>query len=200
MDQQSIQEIVSLYEQQLVIPPTIPLQPFLLCPVGIVGAGKTTVLKPLAAAFSLLRISTDELRELFIEKQITNTQEDIVHAIGSLIQKYLTKGYGIAIDANCSTNQESLENLGKKLNVPLVWIHITASEVFILNKLRNYNHGKLFKDADEAIASYHDNKKNHQHLTMPFVYTFDTSRENLNNQIHEAIVIIRNLLSAFTLH
>ena len=74
-------------------------------------------------------------------------------------------------------------------------MHVNPSEEFILNKLRTYNHTWLFKDADEAIANYYWRKLLHEHLSMPFVYTFDTSRDDLPHQIEEAIEKIERALA-----
>ncbi|MDE1944098.1 MAG: hypothetical protein KGH97_01205 [Patescibacteria group bacterium] len=45
----------------------LPRQVF-LAPVGRVGAGKTTVVKPLAERLGLVRISSDEIRKLLKER------------------------------------------------------------------------------------------------------------------------------------
>ena len=37
-------------------------QELILCPVGLVGAGKTTVLKPISKILNLVRVSSDEIR------------------------------------------------------------------------------------------------------------------------------------------
>ncbi len=192
----SIEAIPYLFEEKLEVPLEKYSIPFLLCPVGIVGSGKTTVIKPLSKEFHLVRISTDEIRELFIENKIKHTQDDVYKIANFFIRKYLAEGYGVSIDANCSTKKDFLEKLGKEFNIQLIWIHINPPEEFILEKLKNFNHGRLFADAEEAIKSYMDNKKNHIYLDMPFVYTFDTSKENLSFQIEEAIQIIKNKIKS----
>ncbi len=67
-DKALIEEVLQKYEESLIL----PLQPsrrlFLLCPVGLVGAGKSTVTVPLAERLSLVRISRDELRKLLKER------------------------------------------------------------------------------------------------------------------------------------
>lgn len=50
------------YEESLVIPTTKSCPQWMLMPVGLVGAGKTTVVKPLARRLGLIRMSTDEVR------------------------------------------------------------------------------------------------------------------------------------------
>jgi predicted kinase len=195
MDKQ-VEIIISLYEKQLEIPEKGVLPIFILCPVGLVGAGKTTVVKPLAKAFSLLRISNDEIRELCIGQNITHTQEQIHEVFYYLAKKYLTLGYGVAVDANCSSKKELLGKAAETFGIPLVWIHINPPEEFIINKLRNYNgDSNLFKN-DDAVEHYRRSKEERVELdkNIPFIYTFDTSKEDLPLQIAESIEKIKDTL------
>jgi hypothetical protein len=72
----------------------------------------------------------------------------------------------------------------------VVWIHINPPENFILNKLNNYNHTWLFKDADEAVATYYRRKPLHQDLKLEFAYVFDTSKPDIQSQINTAVPLI----------
>ncbi len=63
-----------LYTSFLKIPEKKPLKQILLCPVGLVGAGKTTVLKPMAEKLNLIRVSTDELREMLKKTDLITTE------------------------------------------------------------------------------------------------------------------------------
>ncbi len=192
-----IEEIAFIYEKHLKIP-LVKGIPFILCPVGRVASGKTTVVRPLAKEFNLVRISSDEVRLILRKEKYQYTQEDMLHVVFLLVKKYLGKGYGIAIDANCSTKKVELGKLGEVYKVPLVWIHVNTPEEFILEKLRifNYDPDGLFKTAEEGIRVYMENKQFPLDLTMPFVYTFDTSKENLLIQISEAIEIIKHKLKS----
>lgn len=60
-------QIIKKYEETLEIPDTKPEKQIMVCPVGVVASGKTTVIKPLSKKLSLLRISTDEIRKLLKE-------------------------------------------------------------------------------------------------------------------------------------
>jgi len=163
---------------------------FLLCPVGLVGSGKTTVIKPLAEKLGLVRISTDEIRKSLKEQGFSYQKtEDIAFEVGYL---FIDKKYGVAIDADCvrPDKKEQIETLAKKKKIPVVWIHINPPEEFILNKLRSYPHTWLFKNADDAIKNYEARKPLHEKLNFDFTYTFDTSRPDLNEQIGEATKII----------
>lgn len=186
-----LETILSETEDSLVIPDSKPKHQILLCPVGLVGAGKTTVVEPLSQRLNLVRISTDEVRKRLKEKgyNLVRTIE-----IGKkLIERYLQKGYNVAIDADCSGQYELVSALTTNTPITPVWIHINPPESFILNKLKTFKHSWLFKDAGEAIANYHRRKPLHENLDMPFVYTFDTSREDLSQQIEEAVEQIRQI-------
>ena len=181
--------IAALYERQLAIPKDKPKHPFILCLVGLVGSGKTTVVKPLSEKLSLVRISGDEIRKLLKDHghgyELTQDISTIV------VRKYLGQGYSICSDSDCVTEktQKILNVLKEEFSLKLVWIHISPPEEFILNKLSTYQGGWFGNDA--LIKNYHERKPLHKNLNFPFVYTFDTSKENLSIQIEEAGEIIR---------
>ncbi len=169
---------------------------FILCPVGIVGAGKTTVMKPLSERLSLVRISGDEIRKILKEHGL---EYDAVVPIGAaLSKKYLSQGYSLALDSDAASPRSKavIDNAEQEFGAIPVWIHINPPEEFILNKLRTYKHTWLFKDADEAVANYKRRKNLHEDLEgIPFIYTFDTSQNNLESQIAEAAGLIKNLVT-----
>ncbi len=181
------ESITSLYESTLEIPKNKPKNQFILCPIGLIGSGKTTVIKPLSKKLSLLRVSTDEIRILFKKEGLDWEQaRDIAYG---LIKKYLHRGFSVAVDADCVTERARnyIAEIQKELNLKVVWIHINPPEEFIINKLKNYKYnGLLFKDAEDAIENYFARKPLHQNLDFPFTYTFDTSKPDLGEQINEA--------------
>ena len=185
-----ISNIASQYEKDLVIPNHKPKNQFILCAVGLVGAGKTTVVKPLSEKLSLVRISGDEIRKLL--KENGYDYEEVQDITDKLVKKYLNQGYSVCIDRDCASpgTQESLKKFEKEYNLKLVWIHINPPEEFILNKLKKLKHSWLFANTDNAIQNYLSRKNLHKNLDMPFVYTFDTSKDNLAQQINEAVKII----------
>lgn len=191
-----IRYLITEYEKELVVPILKPTHQYLLCTIGLIGAGKTTVIKPLAERLSLLRISTDEVRYLVYKyKQNFNKiiDDTILRAtIDELFKKYLRMGYSIAIDADCvsSDAQQKIKMRIKEFNVMAIWIHINPPEQFIIDKLTRYNHTWLYKNADQAIENYMARKVLHKDLTMPFVYIFDTSKSDLEKQINDAKDII----------
>ncbi|TSC71435.1 MAG: hypothetical protein G01um101470_609 [Parcubacteria group bacterium Gr01-1014_70] len=191
------QQIYTEYKQSLELLSKKRETQFLLCPVGLIGAGKTTVVKPLSEKLGIVRISTDEIRELLKHRGYNyNRAHDIAYQI---LTELVENGYSIAFDANCGTveAQEKLHELEERYNVRLFWVHVNPPEQFILEKLRNYPHTWLFEGSDEAIASYYRYKETYGDffdLPVSYVYTFDTSKANLNQQIEEAFIRIKEML------
>ena len=186
------QEIVEEYKKSIVIPDEKPKHQFFLCTVGLVGAGKTTVIKPLASRLSLIRISGDEIRKILKSKGLGY---DKVWNIGDTIGiEFARQGYSLANDTDGATpkTREALEKLANELGTKVFYIHINPPEEFILNKLRNFKHTWLFKDGDQAIENYYQRKHLHENLNLPYLFTFDTSANDLEEQINKAAVLIKS--------
>ena len=188
-------EIRALYKKDVKLSIKKAGRQFLLCPVGTVGAGKTTVVKPLSGKLGLIRVSTDGIRKILKERGFNyNRARDIAF---SIIKELIEGGYSVTIDCNCGSGNsvEKIRELQNEYKIKLVWIFINPPEDFIINKLRHYNHNWLFKDSDEAVSAYFKYKEKYgdfKNLSLPYVYTFDTSRNDLDKQIEEAAEIIRN--------
>lgn len=63
--------------------------------------------------------------------------------------------------------------------------------------LLEYFHDRLFKDGNEAVEAYFKYKEKYgdfKNFNLPYVYTFDTSRNDLDKQIKDATDIIKNLV------
>ena len=167
----------------------------MLMPVGSIGAGKTTVLKPLTVRLGLVRISTDEVRQMLTEKGYSYEGcRDITHEIS---KKYLALGYSLAIDANTGSkfgleyNKKTAEAFP---NVRQIFIYVNPPEEFIISKLKNYKHTWLFRNGEDAIEQFYAYKKYFSRPDLPFVYEFDTSRDDLAKQIEEASRAIKKAL------
>lgn len=198
LSDKEMRKISLLYKKSLSIPSKKLDKQILLCPVGLVGSGKTTVLKPLSKKLSLLRISTDEIRGLL--KKMGYNYIRAREIAFNLIEKYAQRGYGVAIDADCvsPTKRKKVEKLAKEIGAKIIWIHINPPEEFILNKLRKFKHTWLFKNANDAIQNYFARKQLHKKLNFSFLYTFDTSRKDLKTQITSAVVLIKKELEGKT--
>lgn len=186
-----LKDLLVIYEKKLILPKKKLSKQILICPVGVVGAGKTTVIKPLSQKLSLLRISADEIRQLLKKNGYNyNRAKEMVFAITI---KYLEQGFSIALDTNCASEdfQTYLKKIKNKFKIKIIWFHINPPEQFIIKKLRNYKHTWLFENSDHAIRNYYRTKSLYKNLNLPFLYTFDPSK-NLTGQLKEAITLIKN--------
>ncbi|MEK7505760.1 MAG: AAA family ATPase [Patescibacteria group bacterium] len=190
-----LEEVSREYEESLVIPAIKSSPQWMLMPVGLVGSGKTTVVKPLTERFGLVRMSTDEVRQKLIERGYSYEGcRDIIH---ELSKKYLDLGYSLAIDANTGSRAgiEYNEKTAKVFpNVRQIFIYVNPPEEFIVNKLKNYKHTWLFSDGEHAVQHFYENKRSFSQPNLPFVYEFDTSRNDLTIQIDEAVIVIKKVL------
>ncbi|MFZ2167950.1 MAG: AAA family ATPase [Minisyncoccia bacterium] len=190
-----LEEVSREYEQILVIPDHIQSPQWMLMPVGMIGAGKTTVVKPLAEHFGLIRISTDEIRERL--KLRGYGYEGAREISNALAQKYLSRGYSLAIDANTGSQfgiEHNKKNREMFPHVRYVFIHINPPEEYIINKLKNYTHTWLFADGEHAVENFRTHKEKYVLPDVPFAYTFDPSRDDLPEQLKEGIRAIENAL------
>lgn len=192
LDDGSFREIVEEYLASLDRPTASPK--LILGVVGQVGAGKSTVMKPLAKRLNLVRISGDDIRMMLKRRgfNFTRTIELAMRVIAHLLEE----DYGVAIDSNCSAQNipETIEGSAKKHGCRALFVHVDTPEVHILERLRSRNHNPLFKNSDEAIECFEFRRKHFKNLTMPFIYTFDTSRDDVAEQIDEAAKRIKDTI------
>lgn len=194
---EKVGEIQAEYLKKVEIPASKPPQKYLLCPVGLVGAGKSTVTVPLAKRLGLVRISADEIRKILKENGYNYNRAREISL--SIIREFLAKGYSVAIDANCGSSDSypKIKELEKEFHLSLVWLRINPPEEFIINKLQNMKHAWLFENGDEAVQSFYEYKKKYGDfgdLDVAYTYVFDTSRPNLQNQVAEASDIVRKAM------
>ena len=191
------EEIKAVYLQQMELPSTIPPVQFLLCPVGLVGAGKTTVVKPLAKQLDLVRVSGDELRKLIKERGYTYDRMKPMSY--DITTHFLSAGYSLAIDSDCAPadNQAKIAEVARTYHLQVIWIHIDPPEEFILNKLSHLTPNWL-GTAEQMVKNYHARKPLHEHLDhLRFTYTFDTSRADLPQQIEMGCEALEQAVQAY---
>ena len=196
LPEEMIEEFASVYRNTIFVPDKKPKKQFLLCPVGLVGAGKTTVVKPLSEKLHLVRVSTDEIRKMLKEKGYNYSKiRDISLKI---VESFIKNGYSITIDGNCGVleTQNYIKEAERKYGLQTIWIHVNPPEEFIVKKLQNFPHTWLFENGDEAIKAYYEYKKKHDYSQslIPFLYTFDTSKNDLSQQLEEAEKLINNVI------
>lgn len=184
----AFEQIVKETEDSLAIPAQKRQPQILLCPVGLIGSGKTTVITPLSERLHLIRISGDEIRKRLASKGYNYLR--VLEITSHLVKKYLGLGYSIAIDSDCAgAGRDMIQQTAKKYPaINIIWIHIHAPELCILERLRVRHPSS--NDAERMIASYMRRKPLHERLDFPFLYIFDTSRDDLPQQINEAMGLI----------
>lgn len=189
-------EVKETYLKQIDIPKIKPEIQYILCPIGLVGAGKTTVLKPLSKKLNLVYVSADDIRKLFKERGFGYDRAKELAL--KVAEKFIIEGFSVATDSDLISkeSQKKVEEIIRKFNLRKIWIHVNPLEEFIINKLKNFKHTWLFKDANRAIENYKARKPLHENLNFDFSYIFDTSKNNLSEQIDEAIDIINNDLNS----
>ena len=189
----TIDEIEIEFRNQILIPSSKPNKQFILCPVGMVGSGKTTVIKPLAEKFFLVRLSGDELRKIL--KENGYGYESVKDIIFRIAEEFIKKGFSVAMDMNCShpLTKEFLNNLTNTYEIIVLMIHVNPPEEYIINKLKNYNHTWLFKDSNQAIENYYTQKKRVEGEINGFeyLYTIDPSRTDFQDQLNELYNLIK---------
>ena len=182
------------YQKRIVLPhiDKFPVKQFFLCPVGLVGAGKSTVVKPLSEMLSLVRISSDEIREILKERNVG--YEQLMEIVQPLAEEMALQGFSIAFDADCGNpkTREMISELAEKVGAKVFWLHINPPEDFILDKLRTYNHTWLFKNAEDAIENYYRQKQRRleEKTHFDFLTSIDTSKSDLADQIKNTASLI----------
>ncbi len=192
----NLQQIIEDYEKTLVFPENKPKTLFFLCPVGLAGAGKTTVMKKLCERLSLLRISNDEIREIIKDPEHFDVATQVT---GELGRKYAKLGYSIGVDSNVSSlwNNVPFIKLVESLGAKVIWIHINPPESFIVNKFKNlvYKDTGIYKDPEHALKELERSKQNVKTEGIPFTCVFDTSSDDLDKQIENSVAVIQEELN-----
>ena len=153
-----ILKIKKEYQESLIMPNSKRAEQIFLCPVGLVGAGKTTVIKPLSERLGLVKVSTDEVRKLL--KENGQGYESVKEIVALIIEELARSGYSIAFDMDCGNPivKEQAEILSKELKIKIYWIHINPPEEFILEKLRHHPASWLASDPEVMVKNYFDQK------------------------------------------
>lgn len=197
MESESLAKVESDFRKSIRIPYEKARHQFLLCPVGLVGSGKTTVIQPISEAFSLVRISSDELRKML--KEAGHTYASVKEIGLRAIKEIASQGHGIAFDMDCGNPQVKgfAEKLANELNIKIFFLHITAPEEFIFDKFRKHPPTWL-ADNPQTMIDNHIAQKNtrlKENTPFDFFFSFDTSRPDLSDQISECCDKIRMALN-----
>lgn len=189
-----ISKVKKEYQESLAIPNFKRVKQVSLCPVGLVGAGKTTITKPISKRLGLVRVSTDEIRKLL--KENGQNYDPVKDIATSIIEGLVQNGHSIAFDMDCGNPliKEFTEKLAEEFKIKVYWVQVNPPEEFILNKLRHHPPSWLASDPEVMVKNYFDQKekrlKEGTHFDFDFV--FDTSRPDLDQQILTFIGLVEH--------
>ncbi len=187
LDDVALLAIIQEYRSGLVFP--AKQQPWLLCAIGLVGVGKSTIMKQLCVSFGLVRVVSDDIRSLVGLKGYNYERMNEVFL--RLISELLAEGYAVGVDADCVKEQERILAYAGKASIRVTWIHVTAPEDVILARLQEDNLSREYR-GPQAIADYWRRKPLHAvPLLVQVAYTFRTEQLNSAEQLVEAEEAIR---------
>lgn len=175
---------------------------FALCMIGLIGAGKSTVLRALTKALPIVAISGDAVRKIAKEKGLPElTPEQTADINGEIVSRFVKEGYRVAYDndfANPSIRTLRRER-DKALKLPEIWVRVTAPEDVIIRRLQKRPLGH-FPNMEAVTRSFYERKALHEAqsielATLPYVYIFDTSLPNLDQQVIDAAAAIKRQLA-----
>jgi len=189
LNPEDLEMVTNEYDATLVVPEVKPERQFLLCAVGLIGAGKTTIMTELANKLNLVRINGDDIRKVLYDHKLPYKGSHDSSRI--LTEKYIRLGHSVALDRDAATpnSYKMITEVAESINLPVIWVHITAPEPVILERLSR-RQSWLFPTPDVALENYTARKSLHQNLPMKFDYVFNTSKDNVHEQIIEAVNII----------
>ncbi len=198
MNKKDIKDIQEKYLKEIKIPDKKPAQQIFFCPVGLVGAGKTTVTKPISETLGLVRISSDELRKILKEN---GYDYSFVKKIGfKIASEFAKNGFSVSFDMDCGNliTKNFVENLAKKLHAKIFFVHIDTPEDYIIERLKRPEPLGLVNDPQIMIANYYNQKEIRlkQNTKFGFFFTFDHSRPDINKQISDCIKKIEKVISS----
>lgn len=170
-----VDEVVALFARDLgaIEPSKVPI---VFCPVGLVGAGKTSTVTRVLGDTPRFVLSSDRIRTAVYDRgyNFTNVLRDIVR---QLVEAAVDKKVNILIDANAGGVPEIVQHaVGKGYGV-LVF-HVNPSSEYIETKLVKLTWDSVperftfFKHPRHVLASYRSNKDRMGNLNARFMQLF----------------------------
>lgn len=166
--------------------PSTYKRPLLLACTGHVASGKSTVTEPLAAMVDCVKISSDQIREMFFQNGFNFSS--FRPFLFEILQEVSAKNYNIFLDLNIANYLQLLKELTSQGYQPFI-IHANPPESFIKEKILsgNMKHELSFFSKDEylyrAFLAWKD--RHLQNLSQlkeeyPIWYEVDTADTNLD--------------------
>lgn len=173
---------------------------YFVATIGLVGAGKTTVLKKMNEHLRIVRVSSDELRERLHDASLDVARAPYVALY--VITQVERAGFSIIADAD-AVQKVARDEIAERerRGIYIFWLKVDAPGAIIENRLRlrNFSPSPLFDDAEHALAVLNERKFLHEKYAielakLPYIYTFDTSQSSLDSQVIEAVGLIKDRL------
>ena len=187
-----VEAVQAVYKDSLVIPKEKPQRQCIIAPVGLIGAGKTTVVKPVAEALGVVRVSTDEYRILL--KENGHGYETVKSFIRNTCKELLEAGHSIALDANCGgqTAFTFIQKAKELFGVKVYWLNIDTPETYAIEGLLK-RASPMVEDNEEWLRNRANQKERMEHLgyEFDFFWRFDISQPDLSTEIEACIAKLR---------
>ncbi len=176
----SLEAIEKDFRASLVVPEHIPKEQFFFCPVGLVGAGKTTVTKPISEKLGLVRLSSDELRKML--KENGHDYASVKETGLQLAKEFASKGFSIAFDMDCGNPEvkQFVQMLANKFGAKVFFVHVNTPEDFIFEKFRKHPPSWLADNPQVMIDNYYAQKEKRAEENADFDFSL---RSTLHGQI-----------------
>lgn len=177
-----VEEFINEYFSRIHIPINKDCKPFIICPVGRIKAGKTTLTTGLEDQLDISRISPDDVRILLrIENSFKSSEYRKI--ICPIMERIAGTGMPFIMDSNCASlwTRELLEKISEQYNIPLVWVHINPADEWIIEKLKHFNYekGQLFTGPEDGIRRFKEHLLNFPDISdISFDYTVDSSKSD----------------------
>ncbi len=194
---ENIPSILQEYEKRIPLPERSSRKPWILAVVGLVGSGKTTVVKFIADQMNMPRISTDMLRHVLAENGFNMVRT--VDLAKVLAQKYLEAGYSISLDGDAITpeHRELFAQAAKHFGIPLVLIHVNTPDETVLEQLRGNNeqqHSGLARDVEGSIEAHARRKPLHEKYLQEITFdaVFDISQPDFHQRLETFVATMHD--------
>jgi len=186
--------IVAAYAQEIPVPKETFKKSVVICPVGLIGVGKTTTIKWLMKQLPLVYIRTDDIRKYLFAHgyQIVRTKEISFH----LLEYFVEQGHSVAIDADCIERDKriEIERIAQRKETTVLYIHIVAPEETIIDRLLGRVSGAREYVGEEALLNYRQRKSLHEDIdTVPVFYTVNTNTKNEREKTKQLRQLVHNI-------
>ncbi len=185
MDNKDKEFVARKFLDSLIYPKEKPSKQIFFCPVGLVGAGKTTFTKPISEKLNLVRVSSDEMRKILKESGFgySNLKEIILPIATDLINS----GWSIAFDMDCGNIETKafIDKISLEKNIRVIWVHVKSPEEYIFDKFKKHPPTWLSDNPQKMIDNYfaQKEKREKEGTKFNFDFTFDAS-QNVTEQVN----------------